>query len=564
MAVVCLIGYSIANSLFSALAYIALNGMYHKDEVVLNNIPHVPFFSSLHFPVSWIPVLLIVVPTLHAFFDYVSDYQMANIGIRAVRQMRDDLFKHLVRLSNDFYAKGRTGDFMSRIINDVGSIQGAITDVVVDVIKQPLTILFNIPMVFIWGGPSAFYAVLVFPIVAIPIIFLGKNLRRTTKKMQERAADITAFIGETLSGINIVKSYNREDYEISKFQQINKKVFEYFKKTVRITLIQRPLIQVMGAIGTALAVWFGLKNLSPDRFVAFVGSLFLFYEPLKKISKVNSTIQQAIAAGARIFEIIDAVPTIRDRDRAINLTEPVRQISYEHVRFAYEPGKTVLNGIDLSVQRGEVIAFVGMSGSGKTTLMNLLVRFYDPTEGVIRINGIDIRDLTLESLRKKIGIVTQETVLFNGTVRENIAYGKMDATLEEIRAAADVAYADHFIAALPQTYDAPLGERGMKLSGGQRQRLAIARALVKDPEILIFDEATSHLDTESEREVQLALENAMKGRTVLVIAHRLSTIQRADRIIVMGEGKILQHGTNDSLLRDGGAYKKLYDLQFNL
>jgi subfamily B ATP-binding cassette protein MsbA len=419
-------------------------------------------------------------------------------------------------------------------------------------------------MVFIWGGPTAIFAILIFPLVAIPITLLGKNLRRTTKKMQERAADITAFISETLAGIHVVKAFNQEDNEIRRFQQINKSVFEFFKKTIKVTIVQRPLIEVMGAVGAAIAVWFGLKHLPPDRFVAFVGSLFIFYEPLKKISKVNSTIQQSIASGTRIFEILDAVPSIQNRPYAIPFRERVESIQYHHIGFSYDPGKRVLDDIDFPVKRGQILAIVGPSGSGKTTLVNLLPRFYDPTEGSIFINGMDIRDFTLESLRDLIGIVSQDTVLFNGTVRDNIAYGKSQASLEEIERAARAANADSFTENLPKGYDTPLGERGLKLSGGQRQRLAIARAILKDPPILILDEATSHLDTESEREVQSAIENLMEGRTVFVIAHRLSTIQRADRILVLEDGKIVQQGTNDSLLQEGGIYKRLYDLQFNV
>ena len=563
IAIACMLGYAVVNSLLSAIGYLVINGLYHQHKVIFN-IPYVPFLKELSFPVYWVPVFMISVFLLRGIFDYISNYEMANVGIRAIRKVRDDLYEHLVYLSNDFYSRGRTGDFLSRIMNDVGSIQGAITDVVVDIVKQPFTILFNIPMVFIWGGSYAVYALLIFPLVAIPIVFLGKNLRRTTKKMQERAADITAFIGETLSGINIVRAFNQEESEIKKFKGINKNVFDFFAKTVRITLIQRPLIDLMGAVGAAIAVWFGLKHLPPDRFVAFVGSLFIFYEPLKKISKVNSTIQQSIAAGGRIFEILDSVPSIQDKPGAVDFKEPVREVTYDKVEFSYETGKKVLNGLTFSVKRGEVLAVVAASGSGKTTLMNLILRFYDTTAGGIKINGRDIREFTVESLRDKIGIVTQETILFNGTIRENIAYGNPQASLEEVRAAAAVAYADLFIENLPQKYETNLGERGLRLSGGQRQRIAIARALLKNPEILVFDEATSHLDTESEREVQKALENAMKGRTVFVIAHRLSTIQNADRIIVLESGQIIQQGSNDDLLREGGIYKKLYDLQFNI
>ena len=555
--------FSVANAMVSATLYIIINGLYNREQVVVD-LPHVPFIAELRFPVFWIPFIVVGVFLLRGVFDYISNYQMASIGIRAVRKIRDDLYEHLVHLSNDFYSRGRTGDFLSRILNDVGSIQGAVTDVIVDLVKQPLVILFNLPMVFIWGGPNAVFAILIFPLVAIPITLLGRSLRRITRKMQERSADITSVIGETLAGINVVKAFNREDDEIRKFSQINKSVFDFFKKTIRITIVQRPLVEIMGAVGAAIAVWFGLHSLPADRFVAFVGALFIFYEPLKKISKVNSSIQQSIASGTRIFEILDSVPTVQNRKGAIHFREPLDDIRYNHVGFSYENGEAVLKDIDLDVQRGEVLAIVGPSGSGKTTLVNLLLRFYDPNAGAVKINGIDIRDFTLRSLRDRIGIVSQDTILFNATVRENIAYGVPSAGFEEVRRAAEAAYADPFIHSLPQGYDTPLGERGLKLSGGQRQRLAIARALLKNPPLLILDEATSHLDTESEREVQKALENAMQGRTVFVIAHRLSTIQRADRILVLEDGRIIQQGTSDALLREGGIYKKLYDLQFDL
>ncbi|MBU9888419.1 MAG: ABC transporter ATP-binding protein/permease [Candidatus Omnitrophica bacterium] len=574
LAVSFMMGYAAANSLVSVVIFVTTKGLFQRGAIqvgaesfdrlpawVLKHLPQIPTFSV---PLVWIPMSIIGVFLLRSICLYISNYQMASVGIRAVRKVRDDLYRHLVYLSHDFYAKGRTGDFLSRIMNDVSQVQGAITDVVVDLIEQPFILLFNIPLVFYWGGSYAVFALFIFPIVAVPIIYFGQRLRRMTKRMQERAADITSFIGETLSGIHIVRAFCSEEREIRRFEEINRSVFEFFKKTIKATIIQRPLIETMGAIGAGVAVYYGIQHLPPDRFAAFVTSLYLCYEPLKKISKVNSVIQQAIASGTRIFEILDSQPTVRDRAGATQFKEPVREVHYDRVGFAYEAGAWVLEDISIRAGHKEVVAIVGASGSGKTTLMSLLLRFYDPQQGAIRINGRDIRDLTLWSLRGLIGIVSQETVLFNGTIRENIAYGKPGATLEEVKKAAAVAYASPFIETLPEQYETQLGERGLKLSGGERQRIAIARALLKDPPILILDEATSHLDTQSEKEVQGALENLMKARTVFVIAHRLSTVQKADRILVMDKGRVVQEGTNEALLAQGGIYKKLYDLQFNL
>jgi len=557
-------GFALSTALVSATLYIVINGLSNKKEVVINNIPHVPFLMNFSFPANWIPFLIVGVFVIRSFFEYISHYEMASVGIRVIKKVREDLFRHLVYLSNDYYSKGRTGDFMSRIMNDVGQIQGSITDVVNDLIKQPFIILYNIPMVFLWGGPYAISAVLIFPVVAIPIVLLGRTLRKTSKKMQERSADITAFIGETLAGINVVKAYNREEAEISKFERINKAVFDFFKRTIKITMIQRPLIEVMGAVGAAVAVWFALDHLPPDRFGAFVISLFVFYEPLKKLSKVNSTIQQSVASGARIFEILDAAPSVVEDSNAHAFNESLQTIRFRDVSFSYDPEKQILFGIDLNVTHGQVLALVGPSGSGKSTMVSLLLRFYDPTAGAIELNGQDIRRLTLKSLRDHIGIVAQDTILFNMSIADNIAYGRPDASREDVIKAAMAAHSHEFIELMPSGYDTMMGERGLKLSGGQRQRISIARAILKNAPILVLDEATSHLDTESERAVQEALETLMEGKTVFVIAHRLSTVQRADQILVLDRGRIAQKGTNEALLKEGGTYKKLYDLQFNL
>ncbi len=560
-----MVALSGCQALVSAVLYLVVNGFYNKGSVSLHNIPHAPpFLAAFELPAKFVPLLVVFVFVARGLFEYASDYLMADVGIRAIRKVREDLYQKMVSLSLDFYSKGRTGEFMSRIMNDVGFIQGGITDVLIDLVKQPFAILFNIPMIFFWGGPLAFYAIVVFPIVLIPISSLGKQLRKLTRRMQERTADILSVMEETFTGIRVVKAFNMEPAEVEKFRRINWSVFDFFRKTIRVTAVQKPLIEIFGAIGAGAAIWFGYQNLAPDRFVAFIASLFLFYEPLKKLSKVNSTIQQSIAAGNRIFEIIDEVPTIQSKPSAHLLEPPIRAIEFKNMTLAYDGKREVLSGINLSVKIGEVLAIVGSSGAGKTSLVNLIPRFYDATQGSVQINGKDIRDYDLKSLRDQIGIVTQETVLFNATVMENIAYGKPSASLEDVRAAATAAYADEFIRALPLGYGTITGEKGVTLSGGQRQRLSIARALLKNPPILIFDEATSQLDTESEREVQKAIDLLMKGRTVFVIAHRLSTVQNAHRILVLDQGKIVQSGDHGELMKATGPYKRLYDLQFNL
>ncbi len=564
IAVVAMVGYALTMALASAIPYLTINGLSNKREVILNgqSFPHMHIPIDIHFSVAWLPVLIFGIIGLRSLFDYILNYQMMNVGLRAIKKVREDLFAHLTQLSSDFYSRGKTGDFLSRITNDVGAIQAAVTDVLTDIVKQPITVICLLPPVILWGGMGGLVAVAVFSVVAFPIVIFGKSLRRTTKKMQERTGEITSFIGESLMGMAIVKAFNQENRMIAKFNAINKSVFDHYKKTVRVTILQRPMIEMMGAVGAAVAIGMSIDKFTPERFTSFLAALFLLYEPVKKISKVNGTIQQSVAAGSRIFEILDEVPSVRDLPDAVDFKEPVREISYENLTFRYPTGPEIFSNFNFKIKAGEVVALVGQSGSGKSTLANLLPRFYDPASGSIQVNGTDLRKMTLHSLRAMIAIVTQDTVLFNGTVRENIAYSDPNASIETVIASAQAAQAHDFISAMPQGYDTNIGERGMNLSGGQRQRLSIARAILKNPPILILDEATSNLDTHSEFEVQIALENLMRGRTVLVIAHRLSTVKKANRIIVLREGKVMEEGTHDALLKSGGLYKDLYDLQF--
>lgn len=563
VACLCMLVFSLFNALVSAALYIIFNGFFNKGQVVVKDIPYIATHQPLVFSADLVPIFVVLVFIFRGIFDFLSNYLMSNIGLRIVMKVRNDLYEHMIRLSNRFYAQGRTGDMISRIMSDVAYIQGAVTDVIVDLVKQPFMILFNVPMAFIWGGKLAAISLITFPLVAIPISVLGKRLRKVTRQMQEKTADITSILEETFTGIRVVKAFNMEEKEVSKFEAVNKSVFSFFRKMLKVTIIQKPLVEIMGAIGAAVAIWFSMRLLSPDRFVAFIGSMFLFYEPLKKLSKVNSNIQQSIGAGTRIFEIMD-MEIHKDSPNAVPFKGDIREIGFSHVCFSYLPEREVLKDINFTVSAGEMVAIVGSSGSGKTTLVNLIPRFYDPVRGFVTINGKDTREFTLRSLRDQIGLVSQETILFNDSMRDNIAYGKPAATFEEIQRAAEAAYADEFIQQLGKKYDTSIGEKGFLLSGGQRQRISIARAILKNPPILILDEATSQLDAESEREVQRALENLMKGKTVFVIAHRLSTVQKADRILVIEDGRIAQQGTNESLLKEDGPYRRLYELQFNL
>ncbi|MBN1493319.1 MAG: ABC transporter ATP-binding protein [Candidatus Omnitrophica bacterium] len=554
---------SAAHAAISIVTYITINGLMNKTQVTFADIPNLPeALAQISFSAKWVPVIIVVVFLVRGLLEYFSKYVMATTGFRALMDIRNDLYSHLSYLSCDFYSKWRAGDLMSRIMSDVNSINSAITNIVADSVKSPLVILWSLPCIFILGGKLALISVAVFPLVAIPIIVLGSRLRKLSRKMMERHSDITSFMQESFIGMRIIKAFAVEEREIQRFKTINKSVYDYDRKSIRVTEIQRPIIEIMGAVGIAITISYAMKILTADRFMAFTAALFLLYEPFKKLSRINAVMQRALASGNRIFEIMDAPNTIQDCDSPIILSSTITDIEYKNVDFSYEEEKQILFDFNLKIKSGEVVAFVGSSGAGKTTVVNLLLRFYDPNAGSVCINGTDIRQYSLSSIRNQIGLVTQETILFNMTVRDNIAYGNLKASQEEIERAAKAAHAHDFILnKLENGYDTKIGERGMLLSGGQRQRICIARAILKNPPILVFDEATSQLDSESEREVQSAIENLVKGRTVFVIAHRLSTIKNANKIVVLDEGRIVEQGDHASLLAKNGYYKKFHDIQ---
>ncbi|MEN6317406.1 MAG: lipid A export permease/ATP-binding protein MsbA [Syntrophaceae bacterium] len=513
-----------------------------------------------------IPLAILVIYFIKMVCTYGQTVIMSFIGQRAVTDLRNELYNHIQRQSLSFFSNNPTGILMSRITNDVNLIQGAVSEAVTSLLKDSFTIIGLVFLIFYRDWKLSVIAMLVFPLTIYPIAKFGRMMRNVATRTQVTMGSLTSLLQETISGTRIVKAFGMEEYEGKRFAKENEALFKLFMKSVSIKGISTPLMEFLGGVAIAAIVLYGglevLKgNSTPGNFFSFLAALIMLYEPVKRLTNVNNTIQQGIAGAQRVFSIIDIEPDIRNCSHAIDLPKISKGIDIQDVTFSYE--KTpVLKNINLSIKAGEVVAFVGMSGGGKTTLVNLIPRFYDVTEGRISIDGHDIRDVTIESLRGQIGIVTQQTILFNDTVRNNIAYGNIEKTGENIMEAAKAANAHDFIINLPNRYDTIIGEQGAKLSGGERQRISIARALLKDAPILILDEATSSLDTESEIEVQDALEKLMQGRTTLIIAHRLSTIRNAHRILVLANGEIVEEGTHESLIEKKGEYFKYYNMQF--
>ena len=495
---------------------------------------------------------------------YFSKYLIEWVAQRVVMGLRNDVFTKILHLPMLYFTGSRTGELMSRTLNDTQMVERGITEVISDLVQQPFVLAGAAAYLFFIDLRLAVVSLAVFPICILPIMIFGKRVRRHSKAGQERVADLSSLQQEVIGGAAIVKAYGMENHERERFE---KHSLDFFRRQIKITASKAavsPLMEFFSVVAACAVLLYSRQaGLELSDIILFLGAMVLMYDPVKKLSRVHLTIQQSSAAAERIFSILDIVDTVADHPGAGALQDPIREICYDDIGFSYGPGKPdVLAGIRLVARSGELIALVGSSGSGKTTLVNLLPRFFDPTCGHVRIDGRDLREFTLVSLRRHIGLVSQETILFNDTVANNIAYGEADATRERIVAAAKKAHAHDFILAMPQGYDTVIAERGQLLSGGQRQRLAIARALLRNPPILILDEATSALDTESERAVQAALNEAMQGRTVFAIAHRLSTIQRADQILVLDQGRIAERGRHQELLDRDGIYRRLYHMQF--
>ena len=551
LAMLCML---VVGGLTSALAFLV--------KPVLDDI----FMKKNAAMLKWIPIAVVAIYMLKGLCTYVQTILMNFIGQRVVADIRNRLYQVIQTQSMSFFTKNQTGILMSRITNDVNSMQGAVSEAVTSLLKDSFTLICLMFVIFYRDWQLALVAMVIFPVTIYPIATFGRKIRKLATRTQVTMGSLTTLLQETISGARIVKAFGREDYESSRFSRENENLLKLTLKSVTISAVSSPFMEFLGGVGIAAIIFYGgyqvIQGVStPGTFFSFLAALILLYEPIKRLTNVNNTIQQGIAGAERVCSIIDAVPEIRNKPEAIPLPAISKAIDIRNVTFRYED-TPVLKQINLTVRAGEAVAFVGMSGGGKTTLVNLIPRFYDVSEGQILIDGRDIRDVTMESLRAQIGIVTQQTILFNDTVRNNIIYGDIEKTEADVIRAAKAANAHHFIMNLPEGYDTVIGEQGTKLSGGERQRISIARALLKDAPILVLDEATSSLDTEAEIEVQEALENLMKGRTTLVIAHRLSTIRNADRIVVLVNGEIVEEGTHEALLDKKGEYFRLYQMQF--
>ncbi|MGO9527556.1 MAG: ABC transporter ATP-binding protein [Verrucomicrobiia bacterium] len=543
-----------------------------------------------------IAVLLPVAMIARGTFDFLGTYLLNWVGLRVVMDMRVRLFEHLESMSLDFFTDAQTGELISRVTNDVGLVQQSISTVVEDVVKQPVALISVLAWLVYTDWKLTAAALVLFPICLIPITIFGRKTRKASRASQRDQASLLAVLHEAIVGLRVIKAFSMEEREAADFRKLCRDVFTQRMRVIRARALSSPMIEVVSGFGGMAAFLYAYHvQVKGSELVSMGLGLFMLYEPVKKLSRVHLQIEESMGGTERIFQLLDTKPTVVESPRA-RVLPPLRQsIRFENVSFSYGENGAALESVNVEVLAGTVVAVVGASGAGKTTLFNLVPRFYDPTSGAVKIDGVDIREGTFQSLRDQIGLVTQETFLFNDTVGVNIAYGKPGATQEEIISAAKRAHADEFIMQTPHGYDTVIGEAGMRLSGGQRQRLAIARAVLKNPPILLLDEATSALDTESERVVQAALDELMwgspspagagygatrtpspqgsgfggaggqthKAHTMLVIAHRLSTVQHADRIIVLEKGRVVEEGTHDHLLARGRVYKRLYELQFS-
>lgn len=516
---------------------------------------------------NWIAASIIAIFVVRGLFWYGQNYLMSYVGQSVIIDIRAAVFKKLQRLSVSFYDKNKTGTIMSYVTNDVNALQSAMVENTIEMITEGFILIGSVVAMIYLDWRLTLFTVCTFPVVLWFMEFFGKKIRKTGGRIQECTADITSVLQESVASARVIKSFVREDYEVDRFDVENRANFRANMKNAQLMATLTPVVELVAAIGVTMIIWYGGNNvingtITAGSLVAFLTYAVNISNPIKRLTRVIGNIQKALAAAQRVFMIIDMPEEIAESRDAKQLPEVSGKVEFKNVSFAYDDKGNVITDLSFSVKPGEVIAIVGPSGAGKSTIANLLPRFYDVNKGDIKIDGHSVREVTLDSLREQVGIVPQETMLFNGSVYNNILYGRLDATKEEIEAAAKAANAHDFIMQLTDGYETKLGDRGVSLSGGQRQRIAIARAILKNPRILILDEATSALDTESERVVQEALDRLMVGRTSFVIAHRLSTVKNADKILVLEKGNLVESGTHDELLALDGLYAHLYKIQY--
>ena len=515
--------------------------------------------------IVWICLAIPLVMTIRSLCSYGNAYYMAWVSNRVVNDIRNQLFTKVMRHSMDFFNRMQSGYLMSRIANDARNMQQALASVSSDVFKQPITVVGAVIVLLLMDWKFTVVSLILFPSCILPIRYFGRRARAAVQREQKGGVLMTVTMQESFAGIRVIKSFAREEQLEKTFRRGAQQSFSQTMRVVKAQEAVGPVVEIIASIGVGLALWYVYAaNLSAGRFFGLITGIFIIYEPIKTLSKLHIVMQRSLGATTQIFAILDSVPTVRDAPNAIELASSRGEIKLENVTFRYPTGVTnAISDINLHIEPGKTYALVGASGAGKSTILSLILRLYDPTAGAVKIDGSDLRSLTQKSLREQIGLVSQETFLFHDTIFKNIQFGRLNATAEEVYAAAKTASAHEFILAQPDGYDTVIGDKGCLISGGQQQRLAIARALLKNAPILLLDEATSSLDTESEKQIQKALEKLSAGRTVIAIAHRLSTILSADQIVVLESGSIKEIGTHAELLEKSGYYRRLYDLQFN-
>ena len=553
--------------IFSMLAMIVVAGFNAAQAYMVKPLLDEIFYEKNKEWLILLPLALLTIFLIKGIFYFIYSYLLEWIGQCVIKDLRNRIYSHLNDLSMGFYQKNSTGELISRIMNDVSMLQGSVSHALIHLLRDFFTVCGLLGVIFYMDWRLALISLIFIPMAAVPIVVFGKKFRQISTNYQQGMGEASNFLNETIRGMRIVKAFCMEEHEKKLFNKKMQYLFDTLMTETKFRSLSHPLIEFLGGIGMALIIWFGGMqvlggNSTPGTFMSFLTALIMLYEPVKGVSKINSTIQSGMAAAIRIFDLLDIEPEIKEKPNSTILPRFHNALTFNKVTFAYEKNEPVLQDVQLKVVQGEILAVVGPSGGGKTTLSSLIPRFHDVTQGAVCIDGYDIRDLTLYSLRNQIALVTQQTILFNDTVRNNIGYGSPNSTDEDIYQAAEAAFALEFIENLSKGFDTVIGESGTRLSGGQRQRISIARAILKDAPILVLDEATSALDTESERKVQKALDNLMKNRTTIVIAHRLSTIKNADRIIVMQNGRLVEEGTHESLLAQHGVYKGLYTMQY--